>query len=80
MSSLLLGDPTKSYLKLLLWREAASWVERISAGDVVYFKCEVNLPPSFMSKDSVGYNEMQLFVSRAGRKRLLATQLCTLKY
>ena len=40
MSSLLLGDPSKSYFKLSLWREAASWVERISAGDLVLFKSE----------------------------------------
>ena len=40
VSSLLLADPTKSCLKLLLWREAACWVERIIAGDIVYFKCQ----------------------------------------
>ncbi len=38
MSSLLLADPTKSYFKLSLWRQAAVWVERISAGDVIYFR------------------------------------------
>lgn len=38
MSSLLLGDPTKPYFKLTLWREAAVWVERITAGDITYFK------------------------------------------
>ena len=40
VSSLLLGDPTKSCWKLLLWREAACWVERMVAGDLVYFSCE----------------------------------------
>ena len=43
MSSLLLGDPTKSYFKLSLWREAAVWVERIAAGDIVYFTSELLL-------------------------------------
>ena len=42
MSSLLLGDPTKSYFKLSLWREAAAWVERISAGDIILFKSKNN--------------------------------------
>ena len=45
MSSVLLADPTKSCLKLLLWREAACWVERIVAGDFVYFSCEWALLP-----------------------------------
>lgn len=27
-------------MKLLLWREAAHWVERIVAGDLIYFSCE----------------------------------------
>ncbi len=39
MASLLLADPTKSYFKLSLWREASVWAERISIGDIVYFKC-----------------------------------------
>ena len=43
MSSLLLGDPTKSYFKLSLWREAAAWAERISAGDIVLFKSKNDL-------------------------------------
>ena len=38
MSSLLLGDPSKAYFKLTLWREAAAWVERIAAGDIAYFR------------------------------------------
>lgn len=38
MSSVLLSDPTKSYFKLSLWREAAAWVERISMGDIIYFR------------------------------------------
>jgi hypothetical protein len=38
VASLLLADPTRSCLKLLLWREAASWVERISAGDIIFLK------------------------------------------
>jgi len=38
MSSLLLGDPSKAYFKLTLWREAAAWVERIAAGDITYFR------------------------------------------
>ncbi|CAI8005948.1 Shieldin complex subunit 2 [Geodia barretti] len=38
VASLLLADPTRSCLKLLLWREAASWVERITAGDIVFLK------------------------------------------
>ena len=42
MSSLLLGDPSKSYFKLSLWREAAPWVERIAAGDIVYFTSELS--------------------------------------
>lgn len=41
MSSLLLGDPTKSFFKLSLWREAAVWVERIAVGDIVYFTSEL---------------------------------------
>ena len=40
MASLLLADPTRSCLKLLLWREAACWVERIVAGDILLLKCE----------------------------------------
>ena len=43
MSSLLLGDPTKAYFKLSLWREAATWVERFSAGDIVLFKSKTIL-------------------------------------
>ena len=38
MSSVLLSDPTKSYFKLSLWREAAAWAERIAIGDFVLFK------------------------------------------
>ena len=38
MSSVLLSDPTKSYFKLSLWREAATWAERIAIGDFVLFK------------------------------------------
>jgi len=38
MASLQLADPTKSYFKLSLWRQAAGWTERISAGDVTYFR------------------------------------------
>ena len=36
MSSLLLGDPTKNYFKLTLWREASSWIERILPGDILF--------------------------------------------
>ena len=41
MSSLLLSDPTKSYFKLSLWREAAPWAERISIGDIVHFRSKL---------------------------------------
>ena len=38
MSSILLADPSKSYFKLSLWREAAVWSERLSIGDIVFLK------------------------------------------
>jgi len=38
MSSLLLADPTKTYFKLSLWRDAAAWAERIAIGDLVYLR------------------------------------------
>ena len=40
VASLLLADPTKPCMKLLLWREAACWIERMTAGDIVHFTCE----------------------------------------
>ena len=62
MSSLLLGDPTKSYFKLSLWREAAVWVERISAGDVVLFKSNA-LSTAFLFR---GKEKSLLLVDFAG--------------
>ena len=43
IASLLLGDPTRAYFKLTLWREAACWVERLRAGDIVHFTSELQL-------------------------------------
>ena len=57
MSSLLLGDPTKSFFKLSLWREAAGWVERIAVGDIVYFSSELIIVHDSSFYDSI----LQLF-------------------
>jgi hypothetical protein len=38
VGSVLLADPTRAWVKLLLWREAACWVERLVAGDIVFLK------------------------------------------
>ena len=37
MASLILSDPTLLQFKLTLWRDSATWSERISAGDVILF-------------------------------------------
>ena len=72
MSSLLLGDPTKSYFKLSLWREAAAWVERISAGDVILFKSKHNLSTHTVMIDVF----VQTSNWRPGKEKWLVQQSC----
>lgn len=40
MASLVVADPSLSHFKITLWREAAEWAERITAGDIVVFYSE----------------------------------------
>eukprot|EP00731_Ephydatia_muelleri_P016093 Em0009g517a len=56
MSSMLLGDPTKAYFKLTLWREASNWVERISPGDVLFL---TNIKLKVWKGETVGHTMMR---------------------